>query len=93
MPSIPVAQLHEQGQDMIIVVMGPDFVKASPTQQEATITQLQQLAKTSGLKGTVAMVWDAGGKMDFLAPAPWREFFESITLDDVRERINAEIKW
>jgi len=93
MPSIKVAQITEQGQDMVIVIMSPDFARASPTQLEATIKQLQGLSKNAGLKGTVAMVWDSAGKMDFLAPQPWREFFESITLDDVRARINAEIAW
>lgn len=93
MPSIPVAQLHEQGQDMVIVIMESAFARASPTQQEATITQLQALAKLNGLKGTIAMVWDAGGRMDYLVPQPWHDFFRSITLDDVRGRINAELKW
>ncbi len=93
MPSIPVAQLTEQGQDMVIVIMDPGFVHASPTQQEATIGQLQDLAKRCGLQGTVALVWDAGGKMDYLAPQPWHEFFASITLTDVRQRLNAEIRW
>lgn len=93
MPSIPVAQLHEQGQDMVIVIMESGFACASPSQQEATIAQLQALSKLNGLKGTVAMVWDAGGKMNYLIPQPWHDFFQSITLDDVRARINAEIKW
>jgi hypothetical protein len=93
MPSIKVAQLNEQGQDMVIVVMDPAFTEASPTQQEATIAQLQSLSNASGLKGTIAMVWDAGGTMGYLAPEPWRDFFSSITLDDVRGRINAEISW
>ena len=39
------------------------------------------------------MVWDAGGKLDYLAPQPWHDFFRSLTLDDVRSRINAEISW
>jgi hypothetical protein len=93
MPSIKVAQLNEQGQDMVIVIMDPAFARASPTQQEATIAQLQSRSNASGLKGTIAMVWDAGGKMDYLVPEPWHDFFRSITLDDVRRQINAEISW
>jgi hypothetical protein len=93
MPSIPVAQLHEQDQDMVIVIMDPAFARASPTQQEATIGQLQAKAQACGLKGTIAMVWDAGGRMDYLVPQPWHDFFRSITLEDVRRRINAEIAW
>jgi hypothetical protein len=93
MPTIKVAQLHEQGQDMVIVIMDPAFAKASPTQQEATIGQLQEKAGASGLKGTIAMVWSFGGKMDYLAPQPWHDFFSSITLEDVRSRLNAEIVW
>lgn len=93
MPSIQVAQLHEQGQDMVIVIMAPAFARALPTQQEATIAQLQEKAKACGLKGLIAMVWDAGGKMDYLVPQPWHDFFRCITLDEVRSRINAEISW
>jgi hypothetical protein len=93
MPSIPVAYLHEHGQDMVIVIMDKNFVQAGPSQQEATIGQLQALAKLNGLNGTVAMVWDDGGKMNYLVPQPWHDFFQSITLDDVRQRINAEIRW
>jgi len=93
MPSIPVAQLNEQGQDMVVVIMDPRFAQASPTQQEATIGQLQQRSDACGLKGTIALVWDAGGRMDYLIPQPWHDFFRSLTLDDVRARINAEIRW
>lgn len=93
MPSIPVASLHEHGQDMIVVIMDKGFAQAGPSQQEATIGQLQALAKLNGLNGTVAMVWDDGGRMNYLVPQPWHDFFQSITLDDVRERINAEIRW
>jgi hypothetical protein len=93
MPSIKVAQLNEQGQDMVIVIMDPAFALASPTQQEATIGQLQAKSNACCLKGTVAMVWDDGGRMDYLVPQPWHEFFRSITLDDVRGRLNAEISW
>ena len=93
MPSIRVAQLQEQDQDMVIVIMDPAFARASPTQQEATIDQLQTRSDACGLKGTIAMVWDADGKLDYLVPQPWHDFFHSLTLDDVRSRINAEISW
>jgi hypothetical protein len=93
MPSIPVAHLHEQGQDMVIVIMDKGFAGAPPQRQEATISQLQALAKLNGLKGTIAMVWDEGGRMNYLVPQPWHDFFRSITLDDIRARINAEIRW
>ncbi|WP_294534989.1 hypothetical protein [uncultured Rhodoblastus sp.] len=93
MPSIKVAQWNEQGQDMVIVIMDPAFARASPTQQEATIGQLQARASACCLKGTVAMVWDAGEKMDYLVPQPWHDFFTRITLADVRGRLNAEIVW
>jgi hypothetical protein len=73
--------------------MDPRFATASPNQQEATVDQLQQRAAACGLKGTVALVWDGGGRMDYLIPQPWHDFFASITLDDVRARINAEISW
>ena len=93
MPSIPVAHLTEHGQDMVIVIMDPRFVEASPSQQEATIEQLQTRANGCGLKGTIALVWDAGERMDYLVPQPWHDFFRSLTLEDVRARINAEIRW
>ena len=93
MPSIPVANLTEQGQDMVIVIMDPRFAQASPSQQEATIGQLQQRSEACGLKGTIALVWGGGERMNYLAPQPWHEFFRAITLEDVRARINAAINW
>ena len=93
MPSIAVANLTEQSQDMVIVIMDKAFAQANPNLQEATIGQLQTRSNACGLKGTVALVWDAGGRMDYLIPEPWHDFFRSITLDDVRQRLNAEIRW
>jgi hypothetical protein len=78
---------------MVIVIMDSAFARASPTQQEATITQLQTRSDACGLKGTIAMVWDAGGKLNYLVPQPWHDFFRSLTLNDIRSRINAEISW
>jgi hypothetical protein len=93
MPSIAVANFSEQGQDMVIVIMDKAFAQANPNLQEATIGQLQARSNACGLKGTVTLVWDAGGRMDYLVPQPWHDFFRSITLDDVRARLNAEIRW
>ncbi len=93
MPSIKVAQLTEQDQDMVIVIMDPAFARASPTQQEATISQLQTRSDACGLNGTIAMVWDAGGKLDYLVPQPWHDYFRSLTLEDLRSQLNAEISW
>jgi hypothetical protein len=94
MPRYRVAHINEQGQDMIIVPLESSFGRQITSDQEATIAELQIRANSAGLAGTVVPVWDGGGgRMYFIAPGPWRGFFENINLQWVAMNLNKEIYW
>lgn len=94
MPSLKIAHLREQGQDMIIAPLERSFGTLTNDEQQATIAELQARANAAGLAGIVVPVWDhGGGRMSFIAPPPWHPFFRSITLQFVFANLNRELSW
>lgn len=92
MAEFEVAHIHEQGQDMIIVPLKSDFGRKPGSEQQQVVTQLQVAANRAGLRGTVVVVWDAGGgRTAFIAPQPWHSFFRSISLQWVAININRKL--
>lgn len=92
MAEFEVAHIHEQGQDIIIIPLKSDFGHKPNSEQQQIISQLQFAANRAGLKGTVVVVWDAGGgRMAFIAPKAWHAFFRSITLQHVAININRKL--
>jgi hypothetical protein len=76
MAEFHVAHLRQQGQNMIIIPLDREFGHKTNGEQNEIRASLQACARGAGLAGTVVPVWDAGGgRMAFLAPAPWRPFF------------------
>ena len=89
MSEFRIAHLREQGQDMIIVPLDHGFGQKSNAQQNEFRNSLQICARAAGLAGTVVPVWDAGGgRMGFMAPQQWRNFFASINLGIVTQNLN-----
>jgi hypothetical protein len=89
MAEFRIAHLREQGQDMIIVPLSRDFGQKSNAEQNEILHSLQSCARAAGLAGTVVPVWDAGGgRMGFMAPQQWRNFFASINLGIVAQNLN-----
>ena len=94
MPRFKVAHIREQGQDMIIIPVEDSFKYKSSQEQNQNRNGLQVRARGAGLAGKVVLVWDAGaGRMGFLAPREWHDFFSSISLDFIAMNINKEISW
>lgn len=93
MPTFKVAHLREQGQDMVIVPLNPDFGQKSESEQQAIVEELQLHSYRAGLKGTVVPVWAAGRRMAFIAPRPWHPFFQGLSLEWVLANINKQISW
>lgn len=76
MPQFDVAHLHEQGQDLIIILLDSVFGYKSGTEQNKIRSQLRSRASAAGLAGTVVPVRDGGGgQMAFLAPPNWHALF------------------
>ncbi len=94
MPHFKIAHLREQGQNMIIVPLESSFEqKSDEDQRAAAIAELQVRARGAGLAGTVVPVWQSGGRMYSIAPAPWRSFFQSLSMQRVMLNINKELYW
>ena len=58
MPTFRVAHLREQGQNIIIVPLDPDFGRKPRNEQHDVMAELQARANSAGLAGTVVPVWD-----------------------------------
>jgi hypothetical protein len=94
MPTIRVAHLREQGQDMVIVPLDHDFEWKTQNDQEDTVTELQLRTRAAGLAGRVVPVWDGGnGRMKFIAPQNWHPFFRSLSLALVFRNLNKTVSW
>lgn len=92
MTTFDVAHIREQGQDMIIVPMRPEFGMKTPTDQMSIELALASAARSAGLAGQVVTVWNAGnGRMAFRCPVPWRAFLASLSLPWVGANINKRI--
>lgn len=94
MPTLQVAHLHEQGQDMIIAPLDSDFGSKTQGDQAAVIGEIQLRARGAGLAGKVVPVWDdGGGRMAFIAPKPWHPFFQGLDMPMVWANVNKELSW
>jgi hypothetical protein len=92
MPTFEVAHFHEQGQDMIVIPVNHSFGSKPQADMNAVKASLQVCASAAGLRGTVVLVWDAGGgRMGFLAPSHWQPFFRGLSLAQVRQNVNRRL--
>jgi hypothetical protein len=92
MADFDVAHLREQGQDMIIVLLGHEFQFKTDAERANIVAALQICADQAGLAGTVVPVWDSGGgRMAFVAPRPWHPFFQSLDLYMVARNVNKRL--
>ena len=93
MPRFEIAHIHHGGVDLIIVPLEPSFGFKSRQEQRAAIAELQARASAANLCGTLVPVWGSVGHMAFIAPSPWRPFFESINLHWVAMNLNRDLYW
>lgn len=93
MPTLKIAHIQKQGQDMIIVPLGSEFGQRPIELQNEIICDLEFRAKSAGLKGTVVPVWSHGGRMGFIAPEQWHPFFKSMNLATVYANVNRQLSW
>lgn len=89
MPRLKVAHLREQGQDMILVPVNDNFAHRSERDQAETLDQIQRVATSAGLRGSVAALWNGG----FIGPRPWHPFLKSVNLRWVMSQVNRELSW
>jgi hypothetical protein len=92
METFKVAHIHEQGNDIIIVIVNPSFRFMPHEEQNAGINVLQACATSAGLAGIVVPVWQDGNTFGCLPPTKWLPFFESLTWPDILRNINGELR-
>jgi hypothetical protein len=93
MPNLKVAHIREQGQDMILVPLNDSFGRKTDQERTQTLGQIQAVAASAGLRGSVAAIWNGGGRTYFMGPRPWHPFLRSISLDWVSRQVNRELSW
>jgi hypothetical protein len=94
MPSIKIAHIREQGQDLIIVPLDETFGRRPNDDRKVTINKIQNVAREVGLNGKVVPVWPSGEEeMRFLAPEAWHPFFRSITWSWLIGNLNRQLDW
>ncbi len=91
MAAYEIAHIREQGQDIIIVPLKNQFHFEPSNKKEAFRQALQRCAANAGLKGTVCLVWNHGGRFHSIAPQEWHPFFKGIDMLHVSTNINRKL--
>ena len=85
MQTFDVAHLYEQGQNIIMVLVGQQ-----PTNRQCNA--LQMYASRAGLAGTVVPVWPQSfGGFGYLAPIQWHPYFRSLSWEDILMNVNRQL--
>jgi hypothetical protein len=93
MPSLELAHIREQGQDMLIFPLDDSFGRKTESDRAAMLTMLERRAHAAGLAGGAVAIWEHGSHTHFMGPRPWRPFLEGIDMDWVWANVNREISW
>jgi hypothetical protein len=94
MPTVSIAYLCHNNQDIVIAPMEPEFARLTQAEQQELIRDLQRRAEAAHLAGPVVPVWEDGdGMMAFIAPPVWHPFLQTWTMLDVWANVNRELYW
>lgn len=93
MPSVKVAHLREQGQNMLLFPLDSSFHHKPDHEQSALVRELEARAHAAGLAGSAAVFWEYGGRGYFRGPRQWQAFLRSVSLRRVMMQVNREISW
>lgn len=91
MNTLKCAQICEQGDDLIIVLLNSSFDNMSSQSQSEAQRSLQKYASEQGLAGTVVPVWLVEKGMRFRAPPKHHPFFKGLNWEWVRDNLNETI--
>lgn len=93
MPSLDVAHVREQGQNMLLFPLDSSFGHKSMADQQRTLSTLTRRANAAGLAGTAVAFWQSGGRTHFMGPRQWRAFLECLSMWQVQANVNRTISW
>lgn len=92
MAKYKIAHVSEQGQQMIIAPLDSSFHSRSQQAKNEFMNAFQMAASSAGLAGSVALIWESGSMVHFMAPQPWHPFFKSQGIYQmVMSNINKEL--
>jgi hypothetical protein len=87
-----VAQINEQGVDLVLVPLHANFEFRSEQEKTAIVARLRSGASGVGLDGVVIPVWALrSGKMGYFVPDRFRALLRGLDLEFVADNINGEI--
>ena len=93
MPTLKLAHVRQQGQDMILFPLAASFGQKTVADQRAALCEFERRAHAAGLRGHAAAVWDDGHRVRTLGPSHWRGFLSTIGVDWVLANVNRQINW
>lgn len=93
MPTLRIAHLREQGQNMVIVPLDSSFGQKTSSEQATLIAAIQRASTSAGLAGTVVPVWETAGRMHFIAPRPWHPYFQRLSMPAIAQNLNKTLSW
>ena len=93
MPTIKLAHIREQGQNMLLFPLDSSFGYKSSSEQNAILEELEGRAHTADLAGRAAVFWPSGSRTCSLGPKPWQQFLRSMSIRTVLASVNKSISW
>lgn len=93
MPTIKLAHIREQGQNMLLFPLDRSFGQKPEHERHEVLQELEDRAHGAGLAGRGALIWETGGRTYTLGPKPWANFLKSISLRHVLASVNKSITW
>lgn len=93
MPTIKLAHIREQGQNMLLFPLDRTFGHKTAAEKGAILGELEDRAHGAGLAGRAAIFWESGGRTYSLGPKAWDTFLRSISIRHVLASVNKSISW
>ncbi|MNN64145.1 hypothetical protein D3C81_1795710 [compost metagenome] len=78
---------------MIIAPLASSFEHKTANDQMTAVDEIQLAARSAGLRGTVAVVWQSGGRIKFIGPRQWHRFLGSLSMQRIQMNLNKTLSW
>jgi hypothetical protein len=90
-PKYKIAHLKQNDVNLIVIPVAPVFSELTAGEKDQVIAVMQDYAVAAQLRGRVVPVWDVGGRMHFIAPQEWHNFFRTLKMRTIRANLNREL--
>ena len=87
-----VAQLTHEGENVILVPVDRSFGKRAQEHREQELVKLRAAAASTGLNGTVVIIWDSAGSVAAFGPDKWKNFAENLRWTSLRTKMNSDLE-